>query len=169
MAHTKKLYTNNLDNVNVPSLGSKAEGSKAEGSKADEKLARVVWEPGTHETLCGFPDDPRKNLGYYLYLVQKGETPPGSSPVPGVPNAFELRDGDERAWYRVIHLKKIDDRIHVLHCFEKQSNRIEKRDIRTIRERLGRLNEWLAEERRNANAKPEKRSNAARNDRKRSR
>jgi phage-related protein len=156
MTNTNNLYTNSPDNANVSS-----------GSKTNEKLAQLVWEPGTHETLCGFPDKPRKNLGYYLYLVQKDETPPDSSPVPGVPNAFELRDEDERAWYRVIHLKKIDGKIHVLHCFEKQSNQIEKRDIRSIKVRLGRLNSWLAEERRNA--KREKQSNAPRNNRKRSR
>jgi phage-related protein len=144
MSYTKKLYTKSPDSVIVPS-----------DSKADEKLAEVVWEPGTYETLCGFPDGTRKTLGYYLYLVQKGETPPDSSPVPGVPNAFELRDDDERTWYRVIHLKKLDDKIHVLHCFEKQSNRIEKRDIRTIKQRLGNLNKWLAEEKRK-NAKREK-------------
>jgi phage-related protein len=156
MTYTKKLYTNYQNTVNFPAV-----------SNSGEKLARIVWEPGTHDALCNFPDKPRQTLGHYLYLVQKGETPPTSSPVPGVPNVFELREDDERTWYRVIHLKTLDDRIHVLHCFEKQSNQIEKRDIRTIRQRLGRLNEWLAEERRNA--KREKQSHAARNDGERSR
>jgi|SRR5580700_6197003 phage-related protein len=139
MAYTKKLYTNSRKTVNFPSL-----------SKVEEKLVPIDWEPGTNEALRAFPDGPRGNLGYHLYLVQKGEIPPDSSPVPGVPGAFELRDEDGSGWYRVVHLKKINDKIHVLHCFAKQSNQIEKRDIRTIQERLGRLNHRLAEERKNA-------------------
>jgi phage-related protein len=154
MKHTKNLYTYRVNTANLHLV-----------SKSENKLAEIEWEPGTHQTLCGFPDGPKGNLGYYLYLVQKGEVPPDSSPVPGIQNVFELRDEDERAWYRVIYLKKIDDKIHVIHCFEKQSNRIEKRDIRTIQDRLGRLNKRLAEEKRNV----KKQAREAPNTRKRSR
>ena len=142
MEHTKKSYTNFSRAANVAS-------DDANGM-APERLSRIVWEPGTLEALRDFPDSPRQTLGHYLYLVQKGEIPPTSTPVPGVPDAFELRDEDASNWYRVVHLKKIGDTIHVIHCFEKQSNKIEKRDIRTIKQRLGRLNQWLAEKKRNA-------------------
>ena len=149
MTYTKKSYTKLAKTVIFPAVAS-----------VEEKLAQIDWEPGTHETLRGFPEAPRKTLGYHLYLIQKGEIPPDSSPVPGVPNAFELRDEDSRGWYRVIHLKKIDDKIHVLHCFAKQSNQIEKRDIRTIQQRLGQLNKRLAEERKHAkqDARPNSRN-----------
>ena len=30
---------------------------------------------------------------------------------------YELKEADERTWYRVIYLSKIDDVIYVLHCF----------------------------------------------------
>lgn len=134
MSYTKNLYTNSAKPANFHLVGT-----------VPEKLAQIVWGPGTKAALLEFPDGPRSTLGYYLYLVQKGETPPGSSTVPGFPGLFELRDDDESAWYRIIHLKKVDDKIHVLHCFAKQSNQIEKRDIRTIEQRLARLNEWLVE------------------------
>jgi phage-related protein len=156
MRYTRNSYTNSKNTVNFPSV-----------SGDEEKLAQLEWEPGTHETLRDFPDGARSTLGYYLYLVQKGEIPPGSSSIPGIPNVFELRDEDEHAWYRLIHLKKTNDKIHVIHCFEKRSNQIEKRDIRTIEKRLSNLNERLAKERRNA--KKGKQSQAARDDRKRSR
>lgn len=155
MEHTKNLYTRVHKPASFPHTGD-----------AGTRLAQIVWEPGTRKAILDFPDGPRQTLGHYLYLVQKGETPPNSSQVPGFPNVFELRDEDERTWYRVIHLKKIDDRIHVLHCFEKHSNQIEKRDIRTIEQRLGRLNEWLAKERKNGKRE---RTNTAHNDGKRSR
>jgi len=147
MPYTKKPYTNNPNTVTFPTA-----------SKGAEKLAEVRWEPGTHDTLCGFPEGPRGNLGYYLYLVQKGELPPSSSSVPGIPDVFELRDEDERAWYRIIHLKRANNRIYVLHCFEKQSNQIEKRDVRTIQSRLSRLNQRLTEEKKNAKRETRKRT-----------
>ena len=133
--YTKKLYTNNSNPDKV----------SAE-TQAQETLAEIIWEPHTHETLCGFPDGPRKHLGYQLWLVQKGEIPTDSSPVPGISGVFEVRSEDGRAWYRVIHTKKTEGKIYVLHCFEKRSNRIEKKDIRTIEARLGNLNQRLSKE-----------------------
>jgi len=56
-----------------------------------------------------------------------------SSVGPGV---FELRDQDERAWYRVIYLSRIRDVIHVLHCFEKRSRQTPLKEINVARQRL---------------------------------
>jgi phage-related protein len=137
MTHTKKSYTSVLDAVNLPSVGS-----------ADDKLAKIEWEPGTHDALCNFPSIPRGHLGYQLFLLQKGEVPLNSTSVPGFPGLTELRDDDERAWYRLI-AKRVSDTIHVIHCFEKRSNKIEKREIRTIETRLSALNQRLAKEKRN--------------------
>jgi phage-related protein len=136
MIYTKKSYTSALDAANLNSGGS-----------ADDKLAKLDWEPGTHDALCNFPDGPRGNLGYQIFLLQKGEVPLNSTSVPGMPGLVELRDDDERAWYRII-VKRVGNIIHVIHCFEKQSNKIEKRDLRTIEQRLGALNQRLAEEKR---------------------
>jgi phage-related protein len=54
---------------------------------------------------------------------------------------YELREQDERAWYRIIYLKKVKNVVYVLHCFEKQTGQTEQRDINTARERLKRLQE----------------------------
>jgi phage-related protein len=56
-----------------------------------------------------------------------------SSVGPGV---FELRDQDERAWYRVIYLARRRDVIHVLHCFEKRSRETPAKELNTARQRL---------------------------------
>ena len=56
-----------------------------------------------------------------------------SSVGPGV---FELRDQDERAWYRVIYLSRVRNVIHVLHCFEKRSRETPPKEISTARQRL---------------------------------
>jgi len=52
------------------------------------------------------------------------------------PGIFELRDQDERAWYRGIYLSRVRDVIHVLHCFEKRSRETPIKEINTARQRL---------------------------------
>lgn len=59
------------------------------------------------------------------------------------PNVWELREQDERAWYRVIYLTRIEDVIHVLHCFEKQSRKTDRRDLRVARERLAQVHKGI--------------------------
>ena len=49
---------------------------------------------------------------------------------------YELRDQDERAWYRVIYYVKVKDFIYVLHVFEKESGKTSKQDRRTVELRL---------------------------------
>jgi phage-related protein len=52
---------------------------------------------------------------------------------------YELKEQDERAWYRVIYLAKIGKRIHVLHCFEKKSAKTGKNDLAVAQGRLRRV------------------------------
>jgi phage-related protein len=105
-------------------------------------LAEVVWLGDSREALRRFPSLIQGDLGYALYQVQLGQMPPDSKPMRTVgPGVYELRDQDERAWYRVFYLKKIADVIYVLHCFEKRTAQTERKDIDVAKERLKRLNE----------------------------
>jgi phage-related protein len=62
---------------------------------------------------------------------------------------FELRDQDVRSWYRVIYLSRINDVIYVLHCFEKKSREMPRRDFERARQRFKLVKARLAEEKRN--------------------
>jgi phage-related protein len=104
------------------------------------KLAEVVWLGDAREVLRAFPSEVQQDLGYALYRVQLGQLPPDSKPMKTVgPGVYELRDQDERAWYRVFYLKKIAGVIYVLHCFEKRTAQTEQKDIQVAKERLKRL------------------------------
>lgn len=76
---------------------------------------------------------------------------------------YELREQDERAWYRVIYLKKIKNVVHVLHCFEKRTGQTEQKDIDTAKQRLKRLQEQqrqgerIAKEKRPTSKSPDER------------
>jgi phage-related protein len=117
----------------------------------------VLWWGDTKEVLSSFPTKVKENLGYGLHLVQVGERPLDSKALPGVgPSVFELRDQDARGWYRVVYWTRSRSAIHVLHCFEKQTNRIEKRDLRTIQERRAQAAEYEARQERSRGEKDER-------------
>jgi len=63
---------------------------------------------------------------------------------------YELREQDDRAWYRVVYLSRVGDVIHVLHAFSKKSREIPQNDVKTIKQNLKQFKAWLLEEKKNA-------------------
>lgn len=109
--------------------------------------ATIAWEGDSKDVLSGFPAEVKSTLGFSLRQIQNGRQPrcahrPMQSVGKGV---WELKDGDARTWYRVIYLAKIGKIVHVLHCFEKDSRKTDKRDIETARARLSEVQHRLRE------------------------
>jgi|SRR5712675_1327435 len=101
------------------------------------KDAVIAWEGDSKEVISSFPDDVKYNLGFDLRLLQQGQQPTDYRPMSSIgPGVFELRDQDERAWYRIIYLSRIRGVIHVLHCFEKRSREAPMKEVNTARQRL---------------------------------
>ena len=101
------------------------------------KHAAVAWEGDSREALQSFPEGVRQNFGFELWQLQQGERPSDYRPLPSIgTGVFELRDQDERAWYRVVYLSRIHDVIYVLHCFEKKSREMPRRDFEKARQRF---------------------------------
>jgi phage-related protein len=102
--------------------------------------AEVVWEGNSLEVIRRFPSPVRQDLGAELRRLQIGERPISSRPMPSIGiRVYELKEQDERAWYRVIYLAKVGNRIHVLHCFEKKSAKTGKSDLAVAKSRLKRV------------------------------
>jgi phage-related protein len=81
--------------------------------------AELHFEGDSLEMLSGFPDDFKRSLGFSLRQPQIGREPTSqtrsmSSIGPGI---YELKEADERAWYRVIYLSKIENRIYCIALF----------------------------------------------------
>ncbi len=111
-------------------------------SPASNKAAEIAWEGNSLEVIRSFPTGVRADLGMELRRLQFGELPLNSRPMKSIgPRVYEIREQDERAWYRVIYLAKVGHRIHVLHCFEKQSAKTRQNDLQVAK---GRLNKVLA-------------------------
>lgn len=110
--------------------------------------AELHFEGDSLEVLSGFPDDIKRSLGFSLRQLQIGREAPSetrsmSSIGAGV---YELKESDERAWYRAIFLSKIGNVIYVLHCFEKASRKTDRRDIETARRRFKLVGQRLQEQ-----------------------
>ncbi len=129
--HTPNVYTSN--------------------KKSDDKpLVPLVFQGDSVLTLRRFPHGVRQDLGYALYQLQLGQTPPDRKSVRVVgPGVYELREEDAKTWSRVLYVRRAKT-IHVLHCFEKRSNSIEQKDIEIAKSRLKRVLETEREEKRNA-------------------
>jgi phage-related protein len=131
--HTRNVYTSD---------------TKSDGSS--DALIPVVFQGDSIRVLRGLPSGVRHDLGYALHRLQLGQTPPDRKAVRAVgAGVYELREQDERAWYRLLYVRG-ENEIQVLHCFEKRSNCIERKDIDTAKARLKRVLEAEREEKRNA-------------------
>ena len=119
---------------------------------AGPKLAEVHWEGDSREVLSSFPEGMRGSLGFALYELQLGRQPSVQTRRMASIGAgvYELKEGDERSWYRVIYLAKVHDVIYVLHCFEKQSRKTDRRDLDVARERFSRVRQRIEEKRKYA-------------------
>lgn len=111
-------------------------------------VAEIHFEGDSLEVLSGFPDEVKRTLGFSLRQLQLGreatsQTRSMSSIGPGV---FELKESDERTWYRAIYLSRVRNTIYVLHCFEKDSRKTDRGDIELARQRLKRVRQRLEEQ-----------------------
>jgi phage-related protein len=119
------------------------------------RVATISWEGDSWNILKTWPKSMRLDFGTSLREVQQGRPPKlDVRPMPSIGDGvFELKDSDESAWYRVIYLARKNDIIFVLDCFEKDSRKTEKHDIRRARARFKQVRQRLMEERKNAKHK----------------
>ena len=109
--------------------------------------AEIHWEGNSLEVLSRFPSGVKQDLGYNLRRLQQGKAPLcASRPMQSIgKGVFELKEQDERTWYRVIYLARIRNVIYVLHCFEKDTRKTEARHIETAKARLKDVHRSLRE------------------------
>ncbi|GBF17436.1 hypothetical protein Br6_04842 [Rhodococcus sp. Br-6] len=80
--------------------------------------------------LRAFPDTARREAGHQLDRVQHGLDPTDRKPMPTIgPGVQEIRIRDSHGAFRVIYLAKLADRVVVLHCFQKKTQKTAKADL----------------------------------------
>jgi phage-related protein len=118
-------------------------------------LAEIHFEGDSKEVISRFPADVRQNLGFALWELQNGRPAPCATRAMSSigSKVFELKDSDERTWYRVIYVSKIGNAIHVLHSFEKNTARTDRRDIQVAKQRLSLVMQRVAARKANEKAR----------------
>jgi len=109
--------------------------------------ADISWEGNSKEVLSSFPSDIKTAFGFSLRQIQNGRLPVcDKRPLPSIgKGVWELKEGDERTWYRLVYLTVIDNTVYILHCFEKDSRKTDSRDRELISSRLGMVKQRLRE------------------------
>jgi phage-related protein len=96
----------------------------------------IVWQGSSLVDLRAFPQNARRRAGRALDMVQNGEDPPDWKPMSAVgPGVREIRIKVGRQ-FRVLYVAQFAEAIHVLHVFEKKTQRTLKSDVDLARRRL---------------------------------
>jgi phage-related protein len=103
-------------------------------------IKRVTFHGDSLDRLRDFPDDARREAGHELYQVQKGHDPSDWKPLSTIGGGVrEIRIRDAAGAYRVIYIATLADAIHVLHAFEKKTQKTARRDLELAAARLRQL------------------------------
>lgn len=103
----------------------------------------IEWLGGSTADVRAFPDDARIEAGWQLELVQRGDDPDDWKPMQTVgPGVREIRIREASGAFRVIYLATLEDRVLVLHAFQKKTQGTSKKDLDLATQRLKR---WKAE------------------------
>jgi phage-related protein len=85
-------------------------------------VKQVTFIGGSDGELRAFPTVARHRAGYQLYLVQMGDAPHDSKPMPSVgPGCREIRVRESSGAFRVFFVASVGKDVYVLHCFRKKT------------------------------------------------
>ncbi|OYV49850.1 MAG: hypothetical protein B7Z78_12715 [Rhodospirillales bacterium 20-60-12] len=92
------------------------------------------------DELRSFPESARRDAGFQLDRVQRGEEPQDWKPMPSIGTGVqEIRVRDEGDQYRVIYVAKLAEAIFILHCFPKKTMKTSKSDVELAARRYRKL------------------------------
>src|SRR3546814_3856455 len=89
--------------------------------------------------VCSSDLDARTDAGWQLELVQRGDDPDDWKPMKTVGQGVrEIRIREASGAFRVIYLATLEDRVLVLHAFQKKTQATAKKDLELAAQRLKR-------------------------------
>lgn len=99
------------------------------------------WIGSSLRDVKEFPEDVRRQVGFALYMAERGDRAMNVVPLLGFGGAMVLETviDSDRSTYRAVYTVKFSNAIYVLHAFQKKSVRgiaTPKPDMDLIRTRL---------------------------------
>jgi phage-related protein len=102
-------------------------------------LKSLVWVSSSRKDLQALPEEVQDEVGYALYQVQLGYFPERAKPLKGLRGVIEIVSDFNKDTYRTVYATKLDERLYVLHVFQKKSKsgiKTPKEEIELIKRRL---------------------------------
>jgi phage-related protein len=102
----------------------------------------VIWMGDSLERLQAFPATVQDEVGYAIYLAQIGGKHPHAKPLKGLGSGVLEVVSDHRGdTFRAVYTVRFQDRVYVLHAFQKKSKKAiatPQPDIALLKQRLAR-------------------------------
>ena len=104
-------------------------------------IKKLNFVGSSQEDIKVFPEEVRSDIGYALFVAQRGEKPEAAKPLRGFGGAgvLEIVENFDGNTYRAVYTVKLPNALYVLHCFQKKAKRGIKtplQDISLIKQRL---------------------------------
>lgn len=101
------------------------------------RLKTLVFVGRAREDFCAFPIGARRDAGFQLDRVQRGNEPNDWKSMAGIgPGVREIRCRDRSGAFRVIYVASFEEAVYVLHAFQKKTQRTARHDIEMAKQRL---------------------------------
>ncbi|WP_028880248.1 type II toxin-antitoxin system RelE/ParE family toxin [Terasakiella pusilla] len=109
----------------------------------------LAWLASSKKDYMNFPEDVQDEMGFALDTVQCGKTPAIAKPLKGVgAGVYELIDDFNTDTYRAVYTVQFENKVYVLHAFQKKSKsgiKTPQKDVDLIKDRLKALKSHLEE------------------------
>lgn len=100
-------------------------------------MKAIRWQGSSYEDLRAFPAGARREAGFQLDKVQRGQNPDDWKPISSIgPGVREIRIREASDQFRVIYAANFSECIYVLHAFQKKSQKIRSNDLRLAKARF---------------------------------
>ena len=101
----------------------------------------LVWVSSSLKDLREFPEAVKDEMGFALYEAQCGLKPLDTKPLKGFgsANVLEIVSDYQTETYRAVYTVRFNERVYVLHAFQKKSKKgiaTSQSDIELIKRRL---------------------------------
>jgi len=100
-------------------------------------MKELIWIGNSKDDLRSFPNGARRDAGYQLSKLPRGENPDDWKPMSGIGlGAREIRIRDHAGAFRVIYVAHFRNAVYVLHAFQKKTQETSAKDIHLARTRF---------------------------------
>jgi len=113
---------------------------KLENPSPPPKVKPITFVDSSLDDLRDFPQSARREAGFQLDKVQKGEDPDDWKPMSSIGSGVcEIRVRDEAGAFRVIYVAKFAEAVYVLHAFQKKTQKTSQKDLDLAKDRYSKL------------------------------